>query len=209
MDQLSLGHEFRVTEDIGDELDFWETPPAAVDAVLPLLPPRARECVMLEPCAGRGAIVERWMRYSGSGPERVSVFELSAARYDECVRQLDPARIGRWYQEDFLALDVESIRATFQPGPVLVLTNPPYSRALDFVKRSLDVAAPDGIVAMLLQNDFATGVDRCRVVHDRHPSSFHPLRRRPSFGRGGTGKRPYAWFIWDLACPRWDWRPIG
>ena len=77
-----------------------------------------------------------------------------------------------------------------------------FDALLEFIEQAIRVASPAGVVALLLPLDFAAGVDRAARLHDRWPCSCYPLRRRPAFGKeGSSGKRPVAWFVWDLGAP--------
>ena len=73
---------------------------------------------------------------------------------------------------------------------------------MEFVEQALKIASPRGIVAFLMQLEFASGVERANRIHDNYKCSCYVLRRRPSFGTTGnssTGQRSNAWFVWDLA----------
>jgi hypothetical protein len=80
-------------------------------------------------------------------------------------------------------------------GEDVVITNPPYSRALDFVKGAMK----DGkIVVMLLRLNWLASKARNRFLLD-NPPSVYVLPKRPCFtGDGKTDSCEYAWFVWGL-----------
>lgn len=187
----------------GDELDFYETPEWAVEAVLPFIPGRETPWDIIEPAAGRGALLGPFM--AELEPRSVFAVELHPGRFVELRGAFPNLACVR---ADFLTLDFTAALAR------LVVMNPPYSMprkniGLEFVEKALQVAGPLGAVVALLPLDFATGVERCERVHDHHVCSVYPLRRRPHFGGPHSGARPFAWFAWDRAEPKNEWKVIG
>lgn len=200
---------FEPTE-FGGSDDFWPTPRYAVDAIRPHLPLHRHAWNLIEPAAGRGALLTWLLPHMGELAS-VTAVELHAGRAKECHLAHPGVTLC---QGDFLECDVAYWRR-LRNGPVLFAMNPPYSEpreniGLEFVQRALEIAQPDGVVAALLPLDFATGVERCAAIHDRYPGSLYPLRRRPHFGGPhSSGQRPFAWFVWDLEEPDQEWRVIG
>ena len=64
---------------IGDDLDFWETPAWATRAILPYIP-NDRRWSLIEPCAGRGAMIEPLLELQ---PESVCAVEVHAGRFGQ------------------------------------------------------------------------------------------------------------------------------
>lgn len=202
--------------DHGGEHDFWETTPDAVAAILPLLPKAYQEngsetrWHLIEPCAGRGAILDA--AFHELAPCALTAIEIERSRHAVLERNWG-AGIGHIVRGDFLKLEADELRVGL--GPNLWITNPPYSKpyegiGLDIVQHALELSGPRDCVAFLLQHDFATGVGPVERIHDRWPSSLYPLKRRPTFsGDGQTGKRPFSWFVFDRLNPKREWRPIG
>lgn len=199
--------------DAGGELDHWQTPSWATEAVLPFLPARLTEpggSVLIEPSVGRGAILD--VALPTLRPFDWLAWEIDPTRHAD-VQHRYPG--GAIRCGDFLTDPIADNGGFYTPGRVLFLGNPPYSLATEFVEKCLRIAdgptlpSQKGVVAMLLQHDFATGVDRCERIHDRYKGSLFPLRRRPKFGNDATGMRPFSWFVWDLGFPTSEWRPIG
>ncbi len=210
----------------GDENDHWSTPRWAIDAIVPVIARRisrvpTKRWVLLDPGCGRGAIMQGILQ-SPIRPSFHTVMgvELNPEHAGEARAWLAANGIlrGSVVTEDFIEFSLAAGSGSECEGrPMLVAGNPPYNPeppragAMEFVERSITMASPTGgIVAMLLQHDFATGVDRSARIHDKWPSGLYPLRRRPEFGPdGGSGKRPFSWFVWDLGQPYSEWRVIG
>jgi hypothetical protein len=207
-------------------LDFYETPAWATAAVVPYLPDLGRVSV-LDPCAGRGAILD----------------VLEAAGGVSCGIEWDPIRAALARSSrpvacgDALGMAAGVWRdwaeAQARPGaPVLVVMNPPFARAGEFVGRALAEVGPAGTVAALLRLAFLESKERA-PFHRARPADVLVLSERPSFvvslrcaGRCGwsvqvapDAARPtacgacggalrtttsdsaaYAWFVWGPGC---------
>jgi len=207
------------TNEQGGPLDNWVTPAWAVEAVLPCVAPIAEKptngwCVV-DPGAGIGDVTLTLHK------ARLPMFmacavELHPGRSRECARRFDADLAdvphvnvtGDWLDPDVGKLvGAWAAAGSVDRRAVLVMGNPPYTKprrttGLEFIEQAIRVASPAGVVALLLPLDFAAGVDRAARLHDRWPCSCYPLRRRPAFGEeGSSGKRPVAWFVWDLGAP--------
>lgn len=76
----------------------------------------------------------------------------------------------------------------------LILTNPPYSLAIEFLQKSL----VEGLsVAYLLRVNFLGAIERAGFWEKNPPTNLFPLYPRPSFTGDGTDMTEYAWFVWD------------
>lgn len=163
--------------------DFYETPTWATDAILRRLDLTDRD--VLDPCAGRGAILHR----------------VSAVTALPRGFELDE---GRWQASVANALVVEHRDALSDEhwgDPEVVLMNPPYALAEEFVRRALEEVAIDGHVVALLRLAFLEGLARSSLHRD-HASDVYVLPRRPSFVGGRTDASAYAWFHWHPAARR-------
>lgn len=209
-------HLFDASPDYGDGDDFWATPKAVADAIYePLMEAVVRRNArfqVLEPAAGEGALCDLAMSLQ---PRRLATCEINPARHEILRRTWGHTTAP--VLDDFLLVNPEQCwpgLTTDPEHPLLVLMNPPWTSpretiGREFVQRALELAKPtQGIVCALLQLDWATGVEWSKI-HDEHPASFFPLRRRPKFNGVGTGMRPAAWFIWDRKFPRREWRVVG
>jgi hypothetical protein len=104
------------------------------------------------------------------------------------------------------------------PRPNLVIMNPPYLAAMDFVKaalrwvRTTKVKATGEVkyatVAALLRLPWLASKGRVGF-HQSNPSAIWVLPDRPSFtGNNKVDSTDYAWFVWskDPAIPPGTWR---
>ena len=86
-----------------------------------------------------------------------------------------------------------------------IITNPPYNRAEDFVRRG--VAQSRHKFALLLRLAFLEGANRARTIFtDCPPSRVWVFSERITFypagaTRRGSGPTAYAWFLWDEEAP--------
>ena len=206
-DQGRLFEDPTLYSDMGDENDFYETPAWAVELVLPMLP--QEPCALLEPAAGRGAILD--VLLPCPYVQAAWAVELDPTRHQELARKHPGVSIHRG---DFFWM--HHVHQAFQAHPARKLAplNPPYTKpretiGLEFVEKCIELCQPAGFVAALLPLAFCTGVERSERIHDRYPCSVYPFRRRPHFGGDGSGSRDFAWFTFDLLNPKREWRVIG
>lgn len=84
-----------------------------------------------------------------------------------------------------------------------IITNPPYSSGLEFVKRALDSVRPDGKVAMFLKVQFLEGQKRGEFFRQTPPRKVYISRSRLSCAKNGDFARfpdsaiAYAWYVWE------------
>lgn len=107
------------------------------------------------------------------------------------------------YQDDFLGLD-KGLSEWFNPEKFdIVCGNPPFSLAEKFVRRSLEMVHPMGVVCFLLRLAIWESKDRIPFLNEFKPAETHVLSQRPSFysdnGIGKTDGTAYAFFLWDGA----------
>lgn len=76
----------------------------------------------------------------------------------------------------------------------LIITNPPFSIALDFLEKSLKEAKT---VVYLLRLNFLGSQKRKEFWQKNPPTHLFTLSKRPSFTGKGTDATEYAWFVWD------------
>lgn len=104
--------------------------------------------------------------------------------------------------QDFLKAD---IKADFD----YVITNPPYSLAEEFIRKSLTCVKENGKVIMFLKLQFLEGVGRKDLFDNFPPKYIYVCRKRANPLRAGseidpsTGKKwasstiCFAWFVWE------------
>jgi len=76
----------------------------------------------------------------------------------------------------------------------LILTNPPFSLAQEFILKARKDA---DTVVMLLRINFLGSQKRNAFWHENPVTGLIVLSKRPSFTGKGTDSIEYAWFIWD------------
>jgi hypothetical protein len=173
----------------GKNRDFFPTPAWAVhrflDDAADLLPWGKH---WLEPAAGDGAIVgavNGWAASHGREPPSWTTCDIAPGTGADLIA-------------DFAAFDCPELAALAPPAGRFdfVITNPPYSLALDFVKTAL-VWAP--VVSMLLRLPFLATRDRASWLRGHTPRA-DVLPDRPQFDpeKDGTDQTEYAWLSWGL-----------
>lgn len=82
-----------------------------------------------------------------------------------------------------------------------VITNPPYSKAQEFVEKAMDVIGEGHKIAMFLKLTFLEGKNRRRMFEQYPPKVVYVSTSRLTCGKNGTEWMPscicYAWFVWE------------
>ena len=138
---------------------------------------------ILEPGAGNGNIIKA-LREKGY-TNHITAIEL---RKDESDRLTDLA--DRTIIADFLTYESN------QKYDVII-GNPPYTLAQEFIDRSLDLLNPGGRLIFLLRTNFLESKKRFSWWQDKPPTKLFVLSKRPSFTGKGTDATSYSWFIWE------------
>ncbi len=166
--------------------DFYETPAWAVDVIIPHLP-FATASLVVDAGAGNGAIAAA---ISNAFP---NLEVLGVEKQPELVTQ---ARARELFACEFIESNFETWQSD-RSSPDIVIMNPPYSRAIEFIRRAQQIVKRGGVVAALLRVGFLASSKR-QDFHTKHPSRVHVLDKRPSFtGDGKTDASDYAWFVWS------------
>lgn len=162
--------------------DFHETPAWSVRAILPQLPKR---CRYLDAGCGSGAIGSVVAK-EGTPFGLVSGVEVDVELANRA------ASIGMVVETaDFLQIPNKEWEDT-----QVVISNPPYTLAMEFIQKALELVRPNmGTVAMILRIPFLAARSRAEF-HQTNPSDVFILPKRPSFTGGGTDATDYAWFVW-------------
>lgn len=172
------------------EYDYYATDPAAVEALIYLEP--FSSCI-LEPCCGGGHISK-------------TLNEHGYVVYSYDIVQRD--YIGQNGVQDFLQVNPEHVNC-FD-----IITNPPYSQAMEFVGHALDISADGVKVAMFLKLTFLEGAKRKKLFDVYPPKTIYVFRNRIDCWRNGVKpEKPsravcYAWFVWKKGyrgCPEIRW----
>jgi predicted RNA methylase len=204
--------------DVGDDADFWPTPEYVVGAIVPVIKERLElggrgRPHLLDPGCGSGVILD----VVSSAVECCSLtgIEIHERRAKQAHRRMCGSAsivVSDFLADDFLPWWHQDLDAA---RPVLVPMNPPYSRprqsiGLEFVEQAIRCAEPSGgLVAALLPLDYACAKERTERIHDKWRSGLFPLKNRPRFANGQTGKRPVAWFVFDLLNPFSEWHVLN
>jgi len=171
--------EFELKSLLRPMLDFYETPPWCVRAILPHLPAAAK---ILDAGCGTGAILREIVK---AWPDR-----------EICGIEKEPGRCRVAEDAALPALLGDFLLCTDRFD--LIVSNPPYSHALQFVQKAQDLAP---VVCMLLRLPWLASMKRAQWHRD-NPSHVFVLPRRPSFtGDKRTDATEYAWFLWGAGRP--------
>lgn len=180
--------------------DHYETPAWCTWAIVPQLvrlglAPKAGGLPLFEPAAGGGAILRVWREAWPNGGLRG--VELDEGR----------ARVAR--DAGFDVLDGDALGPMPWSPTLLAMTNPPFSRALEFAERGITERVN---TLLLLRLNFLGSAERA-AFHRAHPAHIFSLGRRPSFGLNKDGKKgtdscEYGWFGWGPAFTPNRWEPL-
>lgn len=169
--------EWRLKSILRPMLDFYETPSWAIRAMKDHLPVGDGTRI-LDPGCGTGAILRA---VGAMFPENEIVgLEKDRARFLACEASTDlPVKHGDFF--------------TYREKHDLIISNPPYSHALEFVQHAMTLAP---VVCMLLRLPWIASQRRA-AWHRENLSHIHVLPKRPSFTADGkTDATEYAWFLW-------------
>lgn len=192
------------------ERDFFRTPAWCIDRLIGIGPdgevwpskiPDAK--VVLDPACGDGAILNA-----------IRARDPDGRRWNRMVG-IDIEPMGQPNSllmcADFLS--VEGLNLAIQQHTEVIVANPPYNGALEFVCQSLGTVGQFGTVAMLLRDAFAESIKR-RDFHRRqgqydwvwHRADRYTLSDRPSFTDDGKKDScAYSWFVWGPhTIGRWE-----
>lgn len=104
---------------------------------------------------------------------------------------------GYGYQQDFLSTAPPC--AGFD-----IITNPPYSKAQEFVEHALDISADGRKVAMFLKIQFLEGKSRRELFKKYPPKTIYVSSSRLKCAMNGDFERYaksnaicYAWYVWE------------
>lgn len=166
--------------------DFYATPISVVDNLLNYLDVKElQNKTVLEPSAGNGNIVKSLLG-GGIRKEYITTCEIREEEKDGLN-----AISGEVIICDFLS-DMDTSRK-FD----LIIGNPPYSDAINFVEKCLNMLSDNGKLIFLLRTAFLESKSRYDFWQKNPLSELYVLSKRPSFTGKGTDATSYSWFIWD------------
>lgn len=148
------------------EDDFYETPAWCTDAILPFLDLTGD---ILEPAAGHGAIAQRLLA-AGVPRDRLHLNELDGERAKTCSSLTTlPTLVSNFLTPEWHLHDYD-----------LVITNPPYVLAQEFILQAKEAATFEGEVAMLLRLNILSGLKRV-PFWKKNAADIFVLPKRPSY----------------------------
>ncbi|NNJ30114.1 methyltransferase [Lacrimispora defluvii] len=144
---------------------------------------------VLEPGAGSGNIIKVLQKHGNFKIDAVEIRPEEA----EGLKDLDVNVII----DDYLSMKLEKKYD-------LIIGNPPFGLAMEFVKKSLSLLKPDGCLMFLLRTAFMESDQRFEFwQEDAHQlAGLYTLHKRPSFTGHGTDATSYSWFIWQPGSSR-------
>lgn len=159
--------------------DFYPTPYDVTQSLIPIISAVVSERGRIwEPCCGN-MDMSRVLEWHG--------FEVTSTDLRETGQG-----IGGF---DFLDDDPEE-KWGWIPEPEMIVMNPPFSLAAEFIERALDYT-PN--VACLVKIDYWNAISRLPLFERRRPTFFMPLTWRPAFLKKERGNSPLmncAWVVW-------------
>lgn len=182
--------------------DFYATPEWCTAAILREL--GSARGALLDPACGEGAILEV-ARKLGHAPIGI---------------ELDAVRAGRAREQGSFVSCADALAVETWPAAAdVIVMNPPFALAMDFVSRALAEARPKGLdVAALLRLPWLASKGRS-AFHRANPSDVYVLSTRPEFaasikckGRKREKEDPRPACTWavmqPIAAPRFPACPL-
>lgn len=138
--------------------------------------------LVLDPCAGGDA------QHPMSYPKALEDFGIKGNIVTVDIREDSLAEL----KSDYLNLDVK------QQGFNVIITNPPFSHALEIIEKALDDIVDNGYVIMLLRLNFL-GSKKRKPFWEANPPKyiFVHSKRISFFGNSNTDSIEYAHFVWQ------------
>lgn len=165
-----------------NDFDFYPTPLSVAQDALGYVPSAIKPTCILDPGAGTGvwgqAARKLWPAATITGVDLRPVPKSPAYNF--------------WFHGDYLLMDAP-------PCFDLVIGNPPYKYAEQFVKQSFKFLESGGHLIMLLRLNFLESQSRATGLWRTHPLKQAVVcSKRVSFtGDGKTNATAYAYFIWQ------------
>jgi hypothetical protein len=132
--------------------------------------------------------------------------------WEPCSGNMDMSRVLEWHGFEVTSTDIRETGQGFggfdflnddpeekwgwTPEPEMIVMNPPFSLAAEFIERALSYT-PN--VASLVKIDYWNAVSRLPLFERRRPTFFLPLTWRPAFLKKERGNSPLmncAWVVW-------------
>ena len=162
----------------------YETPDNIAKAMAKLILPTDR--YILEPCAGTGQVVKQFINIylsPGCNIKQVMSNEINSIRYQKLKKSIPPLFYAKNY--DFLEAEIE-----YKGEWDLIITNPPFDYALEFIAKSLTLLndKPESRILFLLPIDTFSSQGRAKQLQelDCHISKIHIIPGRIDYLKNGV-----------------------
>jgi hypothetical protein len=136
-----------------------------------------------------------------------SIFVWEPACGNEAMSTIIEDYVDSCYASDISAgMDYLTTPAPYNFGAII--TNPPFSTALDFIRKALTETP---VVAMLLKSQYWHAACRISDFKQSPPAWVLPLGWRPDFMGGASGGRPtmeVAWSVWIKGDTTTKYQPL-
>lgn len=170
--------------------DFYATPRESVYSFLDNFEGISLSDRILEPSAGNGNIIQA-LRDRGF-TNQIDAVEIRPEEWKHLEGIADNVILGDFFDYDpGLGYDV-------------IIGNPPYRLAQEFVDKALELLAPGGLLVFLLRTAFLESEKRFSWWQEHPLSGLYTLHKRPCFTGKGTDATSYSWFVWERGG---DWQP--
>lgn len=132
----------------------------------------------LEPCAADGSLIRACRPFVPEAQWKAC--EIREECWDDLSLEVGEANL---YRGNFLDAEVGRVD--------VVITNPPYSLAMEFVEKCIRIS---NLTVMLLRLNFLGSMKRNDFFRS-HAPDVYVLSKRPSFILNKTDSTEYAWFV--------------
>ncbi|MGL5328968.1 MAG: hypothetical protein ACRDD7_06845 [Peptostreptococcaceae bacterium] len=143
---------------------------------------------ILEPSAGNGNVIQA-LRNIGLTND-ITALEIRSEELNNLKQISDNVIIDNFLMRDF------------DTKYDIIIGNPPYSLAKEFIEKCFDIVSENGQVIMLLRTAFLESKSRYEFWQENPLTGLYVLSKRPSFTGKGTDATSYSWFIWDKSTDK-------
>ena len=163
--------------------DVYFTPEKTTRNFLDNFPMDLNNKSILEPSAGNGSICKV-----------IKEKYPDAYIFANEIREEENESLGKYsdviYNNDFLTM-------TKGYNYDLIIGNPPFSLASEFLEQCFQISGENTVIAMLLRLSFLESKRRYNFWQKNPVSDLYILSERPSFINGKTDSCAYCWFVWQ------------